>query len=149
MELFFESITDAKGEALQCCMCGNVDEIAPETNYLKADITIAVQALVTIYVCGATCKKNLFNSKTAMRNLEEGIRNVRRAHRKQALKKMGRRFGVLIFFFLALACGTQKKVQHNPRYRQQSLKELNEWLDAEYPRKVVPTGEKKRKRSKK
>lgn len=52
---------------------------------------------------------------------------------------------VMVLLILLCACAAPKPTLR-PRYESESNKKLNEWLDAEYPRKVVPTGEKKRKR---
>jgi len=124
-----------------CCMCGKVNE---EEGFEKSDITIAVKATVTIYICGSKCKHTLLNDKMSMMRLEASVKQARKAHRKWALKKMGRRFGVVILLAMVMSCAP-KAIQHKPRYRQPNDQYLNTWLDAEFPRKVVPTVKVKRK----
>lgn len=142
--LNFKKVEDTNGDTLECCLCNRKSTAHDEVEYLRADIPIAAKVSVTIYVCGERCQKNLLTSKESLRRLEYGIANVRKENRKRAIKAMGRRFGVLLLFALVLACATPK-VQHRPRY-QSGDKYLNAWLTAEYPKKVAPTGEKKRKK---
>lgn len=47
---------------------------------------------------------------------------------------------------LLLSCTATKPVTHKARYESESNKQLNQWLDAEHPRKVAPTVPVKRKR---
>jgi len=127
-----------------CCMCGKKNE---EEGFEKSDITIAAKATVTIYICGERCKRTLLNDKMSMIRLDASVKQARKAHRKWALKKMGRRFGVVILLSMLMCC-TPKAVQHKPRYRQDDDKALNAWLDAEYPRKMKPTVHVKKKKFK-
>jgi hypothetical protein len=58
-----------------------------------------------------------------------------------------KRIAAILLFALFTSCAPQP-VKQDPRYRQPGDKYLNEWLDAEFPRKVKPTVEaKKRKRN--
>jgi hypothetical protein len=147
LNLIFTQVTDTKGETLTCCMCGKQEVGDNEIKFLKAEITIAVKATVAIAVCGEICKNKLLRSDTAMRNLKVGIRNARTAHRKQALKKMGRRFGVLIFFFLAVACASSKPVvteHHRTRYKQDPGPYMPEYVMPKKAKKISATGKRKK-----
>lgn len=57
---------------------------------------------------------------------------------------------VTIVLLLLTACAYKPKPTKpdklRPRYESESNQKLNQWLDAEYPRKVVPTVKSKRKR---
>lgn len=120
--------------------------------YLRADIPIATKVTLTIYVCGERCQKSLLTDKMSLRRLQHGIDIARKENRKRAIKAMGRRFGMLAMIVLASCAYKPKPTRPDKlraRYESESNKKLNEWLDAEHPRKVVPTGEKKRKRFKK
>ena len=55
---------------------------------------------------------------------------------------------VTIVLLLLVSCAAPKQKPLRARYESEANKKLNEWMDAEHPRKVVPTGEKKRKRKK-
>lgn len=53
---------------------------------------------------------------------------------------------ITFFMLLLLSCTATKPVTHKARYESESNKQLNQWLDAEHPRKVAPTVPVKRKR---
>jgi hypothetical protein len=140
--LNFKPVEDSKGEMLTCLLCNKIADETTETQYRRADILIAVKVTVTIHVCSVLCEKNLISSKESMARLKHGINIARKQNRIRALKVMGRRFGVLAFFFLAVACAPphRTRVEHKPRYRQ----EQGPYVMPTKPKKVNATGTKQR-----
>jgi len=85
-DLTFEKFEDENTPEMQCNVCYKK---APGKDFLYADIQIAADASFMIVMCSEKCQKAFVNHKLVDEFLREKISEMKRMHRRQAIKKMG------------------------------------------------------------
>lgn len=86
-DLVFNELKDENTPDLTCNICDKVGGIG----FFMADVKIAVDATFSLVVCSKKCEFDLKNHKGVDYYLKERISQMRRIHRNQAIKKMGRK----------------------------------------------------------
>lgn len=85
-DLVFKKLEDKKTPKFNCNVCNKPGGYG----FYMADVEIAADATFSVIVCSPHCEKMLKDNKYVDVWLREEISRMRKIHRMQAIKKMGK-----------------------------------------------------------
>lgn len=89
-DLVFKTFEDDKTPELKCCNCS---KLAPGKGYLYSEIIIAIDASFIVVLCSDKCERSFKANKFSDTYLKEETSRMKRLHRMQAIKVIGKSKG--------------------------------------------------------